>query len=361
MKIPTFLGLAGLATFAMASGWVEPAQDAPPVAPKAVVVSMPSPATGTQAETEASAPAAPASPFASHEARRGVYLTANAAGDEALLNEILRRSVEFGFNAVVIDVKDNAGTLGYASQLPQAAQLGSVLPRYDLPRLVERVHSKGMYFIARQVVFSDPKLAKSVGSRDEWVRPTHAAAVAYNLAVAQEVAAYGVDEIQFDYIRFPDDGPLGKPYPERNAAVADFLQQAHRRLADKVRLSADVFGRTLWDWNANGADPIGQVLERMRPWVDVLSPMIYPSHYEVYYQDRPYEVVKRGMSVGLERGLELRPFLQAFEMRLPQDMSLPQYIRAQLKALQELGITGYLFWNSGGDYSALWAALAGKS
>ena len=356
IKIPVFLGVVGLVTFVMASGWVEPEEeDAPPVTPKAVVVQTP-----PVADAPAALPAAPAEPSSSPQARRGVYLTANVAGDEALLHEILRRSLEFGFNAVVIDVKDNSGMLGYASQLPQAAQIGSVLPRYDLAQLVKLIHSKGLYFIARLVVFSDPKLAKQLGSANEWVHPSNATAVAYNLAVAQEVAAHGVDEIQFDYIRFPDDGALGVPYPERNAAVADFLQQAQRRLADRVHLSADVFGRTLWDWNANGADPIGQVLERMSPWVDTLSPMIYPSHYERYYQERPYEVVKRGMSVGLERGLTLRPFLQAFEMRLPQGMSLPQYIRAQLKALQELGIKGYLFWNPRGDYSDLWAALAGK-
>lgn len=360
-KIPLTLIVVGAITFTAA--WMSVQQ------PQAVnVADAPTPNASVQGDVPPTDPSAESIdsapietvPLGSPANRRGVYLTAHAAANTDLLNRTISRSLEFGYNALVIDVKDNSGTLAYDSEIPLAQQIGAVLPRYDLKQMVELLHKKGIYFIARLVVFSDPKLAKHFGSQDEWVLASNAQAVAYNLAVAEEVAAAGVDEIQFDYIRFPDEGSIGENYAGRSAAVASFLQQANALVGNHVHLSADVFGRTLWDWNPKGIDPIGQVLEQMGPSVDYLSPMIYPSHYEKYFQDRPYEVVHRGVSVGLERGLQLRPYLQSFDMRIPSGMSYTHYIREQLRALKELGVRGYLWWNPRGDYSDLWAALSGR-
>lgn len=341
LKIPLFLFVSGLFTFLIASSWVEEPTN----------VAAPEMVESGQTLTENTA---------TPVEHRGVYLTANVAGNDARLDDIIERSLQFGFNAIVIDVKDNGGTVAFASEVSLAKQIGAVVPRFSLRKLVEKVHRKGLYFIARLVVFSDPKLAKHLGNEDEWVLPSNGEAVAYNLAIAAEVAASGADEIQFDYIRFPDDGKIGNAYPKRTAAIVNFLQQAQRQFSDKVKLSADVFGRTLWDWNPKGIDPVGQVLERMAPYVAYLSPMIYPSHYEPYFHDRPYEVVQRSMTVGLERGLSLRPFLQAFDLRIPKGMRYTQYIRDQLKALDELNVKSYLFWNPRGDYSSLWEALSGR-
>jgi hypothetical protein len=360
LKVPALLLIAGAATFVVASGWSAPSwRDAVPTRPAPSVTEaaeMREPATITQpphVET-VSTPLR----TSSADSRRGVYLTANIAGNRAWLDELINDSLSVGFNAIVIDVKDNSGTLGYASKVPLAHTLGAVVKRYELKELVEYVKSRGLYFIARQVLFSDPKLAKHQGASNEWVSADNAQAVDYNLAVAEEVAAAGVDEIQFDYIRY-HDYPQGfrTPYPDRVSAVTSFLYQAHKRFSDRVQLSADVFGRTLWDWNANGTDPIGQVLENMAPYVNTLSPMIYPSHYEEYFWNRPYEVVHRGVSVGMERGLPLRPYLQAFDWRVPASISYTNYISQQIKALDELGVDGYLFWNPKGDYDALWAAM----
>lgn len=358
LKIPLFLFISGLFTFLIASSWVEEPPNTAAAekhfSPSQPFDVLPTSSTPETHESEQAFTENTAIPVA----HRGVYLTANVAGIDARLDDTIDRSLQFGFNAIVIDVKDNSGTVAYASEVGLAKQIGAVVPRFSLRELVERVRSKGLYFIARLVVFSDPKLAKHLGKKDEWVLPSNGEAVAYNLAIAEEVAASGVDEIQFDYIRFPDDGKIGNAYPKRTAAIVNFLQQAQRRLSDKVKLSADVFGRTLWDWNPKGIDPVGQVLERMSPYVAYLSPMIYPSHYEPYFRDRPYEVVQRGMTIGLERGLSLRPFLQAFDLRIPSEMSYTQYIRDQLKALDELNVNSYLFWNPRGDYSSLWKALA---
>ncbi len=299
-------------------------------------------------------------PRADWQGRRGIYLTSSIAARPDRLAELVGQSLKYGLNAIVIDIKDNSGIVAYDTQVPLARTIGAREVRLDLQTLVSRLQERGLYVIARQVVFYDPKLAAHLKSRiAPWVYPSDPRVVAYNLALAEEVAAAGFDEIQFDYIRYPDDGKLQGSYQARYMAIADFVRQAHERLHQKINLSADVFGRTLWDWNTKKIDPIGQSLEDLMPYVDVLSPMVYPSHYESErYWDDPYGTIQLSLESGLKRELRMRPFLQAFEMRLPTGMTQEQYIMEQIRAARELGFTGYLFWNPEGNYSVLWRVLA---
>ncbi len=292
--------------------------------------------------------------------RRGIYLTSLLASRPERLAEIIEQANRHGLNAIVIDVKDNHGVVAYDTQVPLARTIGAREVRFDLKTLVESLKARGLYVIARQVVFYDPKLASHLKSRlGPWVSPTEERVVAYNLAIAEEVAAAGFHEIQFDYIRYPDGGDLRPIYGTRYRAIRDFLRRAYERLHAQINLSADVFGRTLWDWNLKKIDPIGQALDELRPYVDLLSPMVYPSHYEDRrFWDDPYGTVKKSLQNGLERDLKMRPFLQAFEMRLPVGMTQEEYILEQIRAVRELGFGGYLFWNPEGNYDPLWRALA---
>lgn len=291
--------------------------------------------------------------------KRGVYLTAYVASDSSILAQVLEQTKKYGLNAVVVDVKNNNGEVCYSSAVPLARDIGAVRPVLDLRKLVDELHKNGLYVIARQVVFYDPFLAKYLGNTGTpWVLPTQDTAMSYNLAIAKEVESFGVDEIQFDYIRFPDDGPIGPDYSGRCAAVEEFLAKARTILS--VPISADVYGRVMWPWNAQKIDPIGQNLEGIACHVHVISPMLYPSHFvEAELKADPYGTVFRTMSLGKARvKTPLRPFLQAFSMAIPSGMSLPEYIVAQIQAAEAAGADGYLFWNPRGDYSALWQALA---
>jgi hypothetical protein len=298
------------------------------------------------------------------EWQRGVYLTAPALARlerEGRLEPFIAAMREVGLNTVVIDIKDMSGGVTYESKVPLVKELHAVTVRLDLPRLLGLLKAKGIYTIARQVALYDPKLAKYLKSASApWVSPTDERVVEYNLAIAQEALALGFDELQFDYIRYPDDGKLAAvaAYEARYAAITNFLREARARL--KGRLSIDVFGRTLWEWNKKRIDPIGQHLEGLAPYVDWISPMVYPSHYEQALRDKPYETVRRALDAGLKRGLRLRPFLQAFQMAIPAGMDYHDYIRAQVRAAEELGFKSYLFWNPRSDYSALFAALRGR-
>lgn len=291
--------------------------------------------------------------------RIGVYLTSYAIGKNAVLAGVMNAAREGKLNAVVINVKNMHGEITYASKVPLAMKINASTGRIDMPTLVRTLKASGIYVIARQVLFYDPKLASYLGNSDPWIDPDNKVAVDYNLQIAREVASLGVNEIQFDYARYADGGTLTPIYDARYAAVNSFLAAARRLLNGRVELSVDVFGRVLWAWNKKGIDPIGQSLEGIAPHVDFISPMLYPSHYsEQRYKDDPYGVVKEALTLGEERvGTPFRPFLQAFDRYIPSGMTMEDYIRNQVRAARELEADGYLFWNPSCNYAALYRAL----
>ncbi len=289
--------------------------------------------------------------------RVGVYLTSYALTKRDVVEDLFAARKAGKIDAVVINVKNMHGELTYASDVPLATDIGSSTGRLDLPILVRALREHGFYVIARQVLFFDPLLARHLGIPEDWVPVDHRIAVDYNLAIAEEVATLGFDEIQFDYIRYADVGGLDPCYEDRYAAVDRFLTEARQQL--RITLSADVFGRVLWPWNERRIDPIGQSLEEMSVHLDYLSPMVYPSHYvEQTYRDDPYLVVSDALRSGLDRVAACyRPFLQAFDLELPAGMDLETYIREQIRAAEEAGADGYLFWHPACEYDALYQAL----
>jgi len=293
------------------------------------------------------------------EGRIGVYLTSHAVNAARLMEPILQAGTEGKINALVINVKNMHGELTYESAVPLASAIGSNTGRLDLRAELEELRAQGFYLIARQVLFFDPLLAKYLGLPESWVPCTSQVACEYNLAVAEEVAEFGFDELQFDYIRFSDGGPLEDIYADRFHAVNEFLAEAAQRLSGKITLSADVFGRVLWPWNKRKIDPIGQSLEEMARYLDYISPMVYPSHYvEKVYQEDPYRVVQDAMVAGVDRTqTPIRPFLQAFDLKVPNSMGLETYIREQIRAAEEHGADGFLFWHPACEYDALFRVL----
>ena len=303
-------------------------------------------------------PLAPQTPPSPHN-RIGVYLTSYALTKPGLLEQVLDATDEGKLNAVVVNVKNMHGEVTYDSAVPLARMIGAASDRLDMRTLVPALKEHGCYLIARQVLFYDPKLAAYLGRQGPWVLPTDDQAVEYNLAIAEEVASVGFDEIQFDYVRFPDGGELSPIYDDRYTAVNRFLKAARQLISGRAYLSVDVFGRVLWEWNRKRIDPIGQSLEEMAGCVDLISPMLYPSHYrEQRYKDDPYLVVQEALASGKSRvTTPFRPYLQAFDQAIPPGFTLETYIRAQIQAAQGAGANGYLFWNPSCDYEALYRAL----
>jgi len=336
-------------------------------------------------ENAQSAPARRANPQQSEV--KGIYVSGPAAGSVKKMNRLIRLADRTEINAMVIDVKNDAGRITYDSAVPLAGRIGADrgAPIRDIQALLKRLKDHRIYTIGRVVVFKDPYLAaklphlamrgKTGGTRRNresanWVDPYLQEAQQYVIDIAKEAAQLGFDEIQFDYVRFPADsnnrGTLSpSDKPTKAQAIESFLRAAYRELSPLgVRVSADLFGLTT---TADDDMGIGQLWALLADEVDVLSPMVYPSHYApgVYglkHPDlHPEEVVRRALMDGIdknkalpaEKRAEIRPWLQAFTAGWihPHLDYGKKEIRAQIEAAGKLGIHGYLLWNPKCEYS----------
>jgi hypothetical protein len=306
----------------------------------------------------------------------GIYSTAWVAGSKRM-EELISFIKAAKMNAVVIDIKDDTGILSYHSNVPLAQEIGATSGRIpNLQELLTRLKQENIYPIARQVVFKDPLLAskhleiavknKNGGIwRDRkgmiWVDPNCEKVWKYNLDIAKEAIAMGFSEIQFDYVRFLSDGKISQavyPYAKgevQEDVIRNFLLYAKKEInALGVPLSADIFGLVLSYPHDNN---IGQKLEKLAIAVDILCPMVYPSHYpknslNIATPDlHPYEIIDRAMKDGLKRiqntKVKFRPWLQDFNLGSPYGR---QQIQAQIKALKDNGIHEYLIWNPKNRY-----------
>lgn len=324
----------------------------------------------------------------STEVVRALYLNRWAAQSRTRMREAIAIADSTEINALVLDMKDEFG-LNYVSEdsmVRRNAGNAGAVPR--LRELLDTLRAHDILPIARIVVFKDSVAARLNPDetirtpsgevwKDEkglpWVNPYSPYIREYNLRVAEELVRLGFEEIQFDYVRFPEPyrrlAPQVFPHADgvsKPQAIADFLAEARRRLnALGVRSTADVFGLTT---TVNGPLEIGQEWEKLAPVADVLLPMVYPSHYPrgAFGIDRPnaapYEVVKTAITRARERnealglgGERVRPYLQAFTLGQPPYGA--EEVRAQIRAVEESGYQGWVLWHPGSKYEPFLAAL----
>jgi hypothetical protein len=188
----------------------------------------------------------------------------------------------------------------------------------------------------------------------------------YNIAIAREAVELGFAEVQWDYVRFPD---APRSYLERAVyttaagrakedAIREFMLYARQQLADlKVPITADVFGLTV---TTAGDMGIGQRWEKMVDAVDVILPMVYPSHFiRGNYglsnpNAAPYRTIQRSMEDAMARSqpvanaASIRPWLQAFTLGPPR--YTPAYVWAQIQAVYDVGLKEWVLWNPGSNY-----------
>jgi hypothetical protein len=292
---------------------------------------------------------------------KGVYLHAGSISTENV-DGWIQDLKSHRFNAVVIDVKNVSGEVTYSSDVELASEIGAVSGRLDIENIITRLHEKGIYVIARLTCFKDRLMAARCCGGGEWADPEDPIAQEYNIKLAREVSTLGFDEIQLDYIRYSDGpGKIGGDYRDRSEVISEFVKRVKRAIKPHVKLSADVYGRTVWNWNSRNIDPIGQNLDYLEESLDVLSPMVYPSHYQnpdlVY---NPRKLVDLAVKTGKDRlTTEIRPFIQGFDRAMPSGMDLVTYIQEELRALEAHEGTGFLVWNPSSNYESLWRAVEG--
>ena len=373
---------------------------------------------------------------------RAIYLTGvMAASDHGL--RIIKHWREVGGNAVVFDIKDSDGSVNIPFEHPLLGEHKVYI--HDVPKFVHFLHQQNMHAIARIAMFRDehlvvthPELA--VQSRKNhtawrengklvWTDPSNPKVQDYDIALAKHVAQLGVDEIQFDYVRFPaegdqkdaqfvfqkdqpetaqaeaqqascGDGRLGRPSeakpsapgttadakptakarksaaskqlacqvanrgPQRSDVIAGFLKKAYAELHPTgVLLSLDVFGVMAWQRQVD-LSHTGQDIVQMARYCDVLSPMIYPSHFFgmdgiAHPGDEPAHFIGESMDrfelITKGSGVVIRPWLQAFHWRTKTYS--PEYIKIQVETAKTKGGDGFLFWNAANDYSKPYEAM----
>ncbi|WP_303721506.1 putative glycoside hydrolase [Malonomonas rubra] len=311
---------------------------------------------------------------------KALYLSFWAADLPRKRQQILDLLEAADFNALVIDIKSSRGHIAYPSAIPLAREVGAqrVRPLKDLEAFLNELKARGIYTIGRMVVFKDDLLAKNrpelaVHTKDgqvwqdreqlSWCDPFNQQVQDYNLAVAEEAAQLGFDEVQFDYIRFPSKSDL--VFSEvandqsRVAAINSFLSQAKQRLASyPVFTSANIFGYICWK-HRDGK--IGQRLVDLGERVDYLSPMLYPSGFPrgiPGYSNpvqNPYEIIaisllKAQQLSGLSE-VRFRPWLQAFkDYAFDKRQFRAEEVMAQISASNEVGSNGWMLWNASSHF-----------
>ena len=317
---------------------------------------------------------------------RAIYLTGVMAGSDHGMR-IVRHWKEVGGNAVVFDIKDSDGIVNVAFDHPLATGQRHYIP--DLPKFVHFLHSQNMHAIARIAIFRDehlvtthPELAvKSQRSGQPWrengklvwTDPSNPKVQDYDIALAKFVAQSGVDEVQFDYVRFPAEGDqkdaefnyqADHPKEQRSEVIANFLDRAYAQIHPTgVLLSLDVFGVMAWQRPVDLAHT-GQDIVAMAKHCDVLSPMIYPSHFFgmdgiAHPGDEPEHFIGESMDrfelITKGSGVVIRPWLQAFAWRTKTYS--PKYVEVQIETAKQKGGVGFLFWNANNDYSKPYTAM----
>jgi hypothetical protein len=319
---------------------------------------------------------------------RGIHLTAWYVGTKKGREKIEKLFAETDINTAVIDIKETEGDV-YIPGVSLDGKPNYVAAMRDIKNYLAFLKARGIFTIARIVVFHDNKVAKqnpewaihsstpiplatANGYRSDvwvdrhgsaWADPTNEKVWDYNIHILEKAAELGFQGVQFDYIRFPSDGPTrlcvyAKPHTKATAvdALEQFLERAHKRAKELgVELSIDVFGLTGSSGNDMG---IGQKLSNLIKHVDVISPMMYPSHYapgEFGIKSpnaSPYETIHQSIrdtkKVLGESDVQLRPYLQDFSLGVKYGV---KEVQSQIAAAGDLGIHEWLMWNPACRYT----------
>ena len=352
--------------------------------------------------------------------REGIYLPVNHAMDSRSLKPYLDVIERGGLNMIVIDMKDDYGRLRFTPNNPAISAKGRVFRPLDIDALLRDMKGRGIYTVARVVVFKDPELAAKENGRfavwdtrnakpwagyydalrkkseiseedrqnrltqffpaddsnyeivrtfydEKWVDPYSEEVWDYIAATAAELHERGFDEIQFDYIRFPTDGEnLGSARyrwqengMDMESAILSFLRHIRPRV--KAPISIDIYGAN--GWYRTGART-GQEVELLAPWVDVICPMYYPSHFEQGFlaqnppELRPWRIYYYGTlrAARIARGQAIiRPYVQAFFLNVAYDRAHynANYVRREVEGVRAAGTGGLTYWNNSGRYDDL--------
>ena len=296
---------------------------------------------------------------------RGIYLNGYLFNNPSKRESIEKILTNTDVNTLVIDVKTDNGHILFDTEIDEVIYLNNERVKFTKNDLQELREIKDIYLVGRLVVFQDPLFAKVFPNEavfdsrlnkpysqngQFFLDPSSKKVQDYIINIAIESCRLGFDEIQYDYIRYPDSSSKFMQFDTKNdfenrvSNINSFLSKSRQLLHNEgCLLSADTFGYILTNKQDGG---IGQNLETIVENVDFISPMVYPSHYtngSFGYQnpnEHPYEVITAALTDALDRGVDkdkIRPFLQGF-------WHSNEDIRNNIKAASDLEMD-WLIWN----------------
>ena len=320
---------------------------------------------------------------------KAVYSTGWVAGSKSLRETMIKNITDNNFNAIVLDIKDEAGHLSYNSTVQTAIDIkASQNMIKDISAVIKEYHENGIYVIGRIVTFKDPTYAKAVkdiaykkadgsswtdSAGNYWPNPYDERTWDYPIELAKEAANLGFDEIQFDYIRFPSSEGRVKQIvygfdsatTSKSKIINKFLTKVMDEMAEyNVKISADVFG--IITKRDGDFENIGQDYKAISQIVDIICPMVYPSHYgdgeyKIAKPDlNPYGIIYGSISDAFERisgdsnVAEIRPYLQDFTASWLGKGNYQSYgsqaVKDQIQACYDLGVDSFTLWDPSNKY-----------
>ena len=322
---------------------------------------------------------------------KALYLKPGSYQNENQLQRYIDLANRTEINAYVIDIKGDYGNIYYKSEIPDVIA-AKACSDFNIHKVIDKFHQNNIRVIGRIVTFKDnvitnyrPSLAikhngatfvAQDGTEAQWLDPTNRGSWEYVGNIVREAVNFGFDEIQFDYIRFPETSLYeyelqnleeGK---QRRDYIEGFIEYIRSIVPSDTILSADIFGWPLIATRDSGE--IGQTVESIGWNLDYISPMVYPSHFDKKSQVingihftkpdlQPYEVVYNTLLAGKKRidsvegyNLKCRPYIQGFTAtylgkEYYTDYGVDEY-RAQIKAVYDAGYEEWIFWNARNEY-----------
>lgn len=326
-------------------------------------------------------PSALTKPSLDPRSARGVYLVSGRAGDiDGYLQQAIDSTKKNGGNAIIFDVKGSR--VYFDTTSPIAKELGLVKPIEDLPAIIKKLHDNDIYAMGRFIAVKDdgftaahPASSVRHPTTNEilsatWIDPSNEYAQQYNMEVLCDLAKSGIDEVNFDYIRFSTENyvALGVYSAQEKAdKVLSFIVKAREtidRCGPSTKLGISSYAILGWNYPVN-LETLGQDVVRFAPYLDIISPMAYPATFAEdggYWNpakhgpSRMYWLVKRTITgyqdlLGDDHKGKLRPWIQGYSVT-------QQNVQDQIKAVYDTGNCGFQFWNAGNNYDVVYKGMA---
>jgi hypothetical protein len=314
---------------------------------------------------------------------RGIHVTPHAWAAPSFRERIIAMIDDGIVNSVILTLKDEGGRVGWNSEVELAVESGANEGVYDLDEVVADLHDRGVHIAGRIVAFRDPVLGQYAldSGHLEWLIQTtegepytgqygccftsfaHEDVIEYNLGLAEEAAAAGVDDILWDYIRRPDGSPDAMVVPglsdDADGATLEDAVVDFARLADeRLRRYGVGHGASLYGIAADRPTQIAQDVTGLSEHLDYVAPMIYPSHwgpgeYGVADPNRqPYDIITATLEVWKEQTegtrADIVPWLEDTNYRA---WDRAEQVREQIRAARDQGVDGFMMWDPNVNYT----------